>query len=236
MKIWTMTKNFARKLLSGNAYKQMVNSRDRAAHACGLYTWPTKSYEVWMLLQALLYLIQPNTLIEFGAGRSTFYLSEYAFKFRKKLVSFEQHFYYFIKLNLGLKFSMLPSGFVKHVPVKNGWYDLDAVKKSLRGITNIDFLFYDGPATPSFGDRSAEQFYTHILPLLKEVKFIIVDDVHRAKEDAIAAHLVNTLNLKRYNIDSKSNDTTLALLLDPECDKKIALLPLYIREFLVKAN
>jgi len=86
-------------------------------HSMGLISWATKSYEVWLILQNLLYLVKPETLVEFGSGRSTHYLAEYALKNSAKLLSFEQHLYYCLKVNLGLKFSFLPSGLVKYAPI-----------------------------------------------------------------------------------------------------------------------
>ena len=74
-------------------------------HSTGLLTWETKSYEIWLVLQNLLYLLKPKTLLEFGSGRSTNYLAEYALKFGAKFISIEEHFYYCLKVNLTLKLS-----------------------------------------------------------------------------------------------------------------------------------
>jgi len=204
-------------------------------HAVGLHTWPTKNYEIWVILQDLLYLIKPQELVEFGAGRSTNYLAEYAYKFQAKLVSIEQHFFYFVKLRIGFKCLFLPVRVIKYAPLRGCWYDVKRVKKYLEPLRNIDFLFYDGPTGTSKGDRNSEDFYIHVIPLLKNIKMIVVDDVHRDKENKIAQHLTRELKLKRYNVTYIHN-AQVAFLFSPAAEEKAAELPIYLKKLLVPAE
>lgn len=225
-----------KKALPSGAFGIYEAWKKKSDHARGLFTWPTKSYEVWMLLQSLLYLIRPKVLVEFGSGRSTYYLSEYAFKYHATLVSFEQHRFYYHKINKGLELSFLPTGVVKHAPLHRGWYDLNKVLKHLEMIDPIDFFFYDGPATPSGGDRSAECFFEHIVPRLKNVKLMIVDDIHREKENHIASRLANDLDLRKFNVYSDSDDTYSSMLFSKNSEKMILSLPDFLKKLLLPSD
>lgn len=79
-------------------------------HAIGLKVWSTKCYEFWLILQELLYLVEPKTIVEFGSGRSTSYIAEYIHKFGGNYISFEQHLYYYFKFNIALSFFFFPGG------------------------------------------------------------------------------------------------------------------------------
>ncbi len=181
-------------------------------HAVGIYHWPTKSYEAWITLQNLLYLIKPRTMVELGAGRSSHYLSEYAFKNDAAYVSFEQHLFYYWKLRRGLKAAFLPNHHIKYAPLKQDWYSPRRVRQYLRNFESIEFLFYDGPATPSGGSRNSAAFEEIIFPLLNQVKMVLVDDVHRELENRIAGKLCRRFRLHRYDLFSCSDDTRMAFL------------------------
>jgi len=201
-------------------------------HAIGLKTWPTKCYEFWLILQQLLYIVKPKTIVEFGSGRSTHYIAEYVHKFGGTFISFEQHLYYYFKFNIALSFLFLPWGFVRRVPLRGDWYDDRLIRKNLQGITNIEFLFYDGPAAIGKDRRDSKVFFSLIPPLLKDVKMIVVDDVHRPVEEMIAEHLKDTFCLKRYTIFSASDNTRIAILLNAQIAKKVELLPAYLQKCL----
>lgn len=204
----------------------------RHRHAIGLWVWPTKCYEFWLILQQLLYLVKPQTIVEFGAGRSTNYIAEYTNKYGGTYISFEQQLYYYFKFNLALSLLFLPWGTVRYAPIKGDWYDEKIVKKNLRGITNIEFLFYDGPTAASHGRRDSKKFFSTITPLLNDVKIIIVDDVQRSSENMIAQTLQDTYRLKRYNLCSICNQTRIAILLNQEVADKVTLLPSYLQQYL----
>lgn len=219
------------KLLARKIIRRLVvkEKEKKVEHALGVLTWPTKSFESWVLLQNLLYIIQPGTTVELGAGRSTFYLGEYAFKKKKVYCTFEQHRYYLYKLKLGLSLSFLPSHFVKYAPISGDWYDTKVVEKHLAGIDHIDFLYCDGPATPSNGYRGSKSFYDIIYPKLQQVKFVLLDDVHRPLENTMADELKNNFGMVRYNFHSESDDTLFAVMFSAEINKKVRkMLPEYM--------
>ncbi|MFH1640370.1 MAG: hypothetical protein ABIA66_00230 [Candidatus Omnitrophota bacterium] len=204
----------------------------RKRHSVGLKTWPTKCYEFWLILQQLLYLVEPKTIVEFGSGRSTNYIAEYIHKFGGNYISFEQHLYYYFKFNIALSFLFLPWGTVRYVPLKGDWYDAKVISKNLQGVANIDFLFYDGPVEMGKIRRDSKTFFRVITSFLKEVKIIVVDDVHRLHENAIAEKFKNAYHLKRYNLFSVCDNTRVAILLNEEAVKKVEFLPLFLQKLL----
>lgn len=204
----------------------------RRRHAIGLKIWPTKCFEFWLILQEMLYLVQPKTIVEFGSGRSTNYISEYVHKFGGNYLSFEQHLYYYLKFNIALFFLFLPWGTVRYAPLKSDWYNVEIVNRHLKGIKNIDFLFYDGPAILGKGSRASKSFFSTVTPFLQDVKMIVVDDVHRLEEQKVAQVLKDDYCLKRYYIYSICDHTRIALLLNQEAAEKIAQLPIYLQKHL----
>jgi hypothetical protein len=204
----------------------------RKRHAVGLKTWPTKCYEFWLILQQLLYLVEPKTIVEFGSGQSTNYIAEYVHKFGGNYISFEQHLYYYLRFNIALSFLFLPWGFIRYAPLKGDWYNEKAIKKNLQDVKNIEFLFYDGPAELGKVRRDSKMFFKVIPPLLEKVKVIVVDDVHRNHENMIADYLKETYHLKRYNLFSASDNTRIGILLNEEAVKKVKLLPLFLQKLL----
>lgn len=193
--------------------------------------WATKSYEVWLILQNLLYLIQPEKLIEFGSGRSTNYLVEYAYKFGKKVLSIEQNYRFYKINNRGLKFSFLPSNIVKYAPIKGNWYDEAKVKKYLDAMKGFDFLLYDGPAEFTTANRNSKKFYDLVVPALDNIKMIVIDDTHRKESESQAKYLAEKFNLVRYDMDyNKTN--TLTFLLSRESAKEVQKLPTYLYDLL----
>jgi hypothetical protein len=202
-------------------------------HSIGLVTWSTKSYEKWLILQNLLYLTRPAQLVELGAGRSTYYLAEYALKFSAKVVSIEQHLYYCLKINTALKLSFLPAGIVKYAPIRGDWYDVNRVKKYLLPFNNIDFLYVDGPTILSHGRRESRSFYNSIPPFLGKVKMIMVDDVDREESNEMAGYLRKGFSLKRYDVKGSEGEPVLAILLDCDAAKKVSELPSYLRNLLI---
>ena len=87
-----------------------------------LKTWPTKPMEFWTLLNFILIYTKPNSILELGSGRSTFYLYEYAIGYEKKLNSIEHNykFYRYIKKNLRSIFNN-DCDFVTFAPIKKNW-------------------------------------------------------------------------------------------------------------------
>ena len=89
----------------------------------GIKIWPTKTYEVWMVIQFLLYNTKPKNLLELGSGRSTHYFSEYASKFNCNLFSIEQNKSFIKKNIVGLKYSYLPIKGLYHIPISGDWFN-----------------------------------------------------------------------------------------------------------------
>lgn len=196
----------------------------------GHYIWPTKSYEIWLILQNLLYLVRPQKLVEFGSGRSTSYLAEYAFKFGKKVLSIEDNRHFYKTIKLGLKLSFLPSDIVKYVPINEDWYDEYKVKEYLNTIKGFDFLFYDGPDFAS-ADRNSKKFYDLVIPALNNIKTIVIDDTHFKECDNQAKFLSLKFNLIRYDI-TYNKGNTLTFLLSRENVRKVQKIPSYLKNLL----
>lgn len=204
-------------------------------YSFGVYTWVTKSYEVWLILQNLLYLIQPEKLIELGSGRSTNYLAEYALKFNKKVLSIEQNYHYCKRINNYLKLSFLPSKVVKYIPIQGDWYNEKKVKRYLDTMRNFDFLFIDGPSKYKSESRGSKKFYEIFAPALENIKLIVVDDTHRKESDDQAKFLAKKFNLTRFDI-SYNNTNILTFLIKNEFVREVQKLPFYLRDLLKIVN
>lgn len=193
--------------------------------------WATSSFEVWLLIQNLIFLIKPLKILEFGSGRSTNYLSEYAYKNNSDFISIEHNFYFYLRVKFGLNFSFLNPEYVKYVPLKNEWYNTIILEKLLGDYGDIDFFYIDGPKK----ERDPKIFYDYILPKLN-VKIIIIDDTHWENGDIMAEKISKMLNLKRYDVEYKAGiaDNKLALLLDQSSNMQIEKLPDYLKNMLVK--
>ena len=201
-------------------------------HSTGLYSWETKNFEFWTILQSLLSMCKPKTMVEIGSGKSTFYLNEYADKHDADIISIEQHPYYANKANLGLSLLSSKSGTVKYVPLDGDWYDADKFNTYIDSYDEIDFLFLDGPATPGGGKRDSIKFYDLLFSKLLNAKLIIVDDVHRDLDNDLANHLAKTIGLSRYTCDDykTSNVDKIAILVNSEMNDKLLTLPSYLLE------
>jgi predicted O-methyltransferase YrrM len=200
-------------------------------HTIGALTWATKSYETWLVLQNLLYLVRPKKLVEFGSGRSTHYLAEYALKFGAELISIEQNLAYCMKVNSALKLGFLPSGVVRHAPIRGDWYDVNVVEKSLASVGNFDFLFIDGPAEFGPCHRNSKKIYTSVFPRLDHIKMIVIDDVHLKECHDMALYLMKKHTLQRCDINYNGTNT-LAFLLGKGYSENFSKLPHYLRDLL----
>lgn len=135
--------------------------------------WPTKSFEFWAFLMGLLQRIEPETLLEIGSGRSTFYLAEYAHKQGKSFVSIEQSQEWAILTNALARFGGIEKEYVKRVPVgADGFFDDQMLRKSIP--ESADFLLLDGPNGARDSARQAELYKS----LAKMARVAIVDDIH----------------------------------------------------------
>ncbi|MDZ4656177.1 MAG: hypothetical protein SH868_01225 [Bythopirellula sp.] len=223
-------------LLGPKATDKIRQLYRRWRHSSGTLTWATKSYEVWLILQTELYLVQPRFMVEFGSGRSTNYLAEYAFKQGARLISIEEHAVYTKKANRVLSDSFLPDNLVHHIPVREDWYDPQQVEILLQPFAGkIDFLFLDGPSNVGPGERSSQAFAAYLLPKLAGLQLAVVDDVHRPECDAIARLLADTFGMTRHDVAyGKAN--LIAFLHTSTVAAKLEPLPDFLRQFMVQVN
>lgn len=176
-------------------YRRLLQFR----HNQGLIVWATKDFEVWLVLQWLLYSLQPKQMLELGAGQSTSYLAPYAHKLGAKFLSIEESAVYARRVNRALGYLLLAGNVVLHVPVKRGWYETAMVDAALRG-RELDFLFVDGPSEVFRAPRSSGMVARHVLPHLRNPRLIVVDDVHRPANDVLATELASRYGLVRYDM------------------------------------
>jgi predicted O-methyltransferase YrrM len=226
-------KTTLKQLLGKERAAKLRQAYDRWRHAAGTYTWATKSYEVWLVLQTELYLVRPRSLVEFGSGRSTSYLAEYAYKMGAQLTSIEEHAHYTKKANRLLRDSFLPDKYVHHVPVHNGWYDETKVSRLLQSLDSpIDFILIDGPSEVGTGDRASRCFKKCVVPLLDSVKIAVVDDVHRPECEVTAQELVDSFGLTRYDMRYGKRNA-IAFLHSREAEAALAQLPNFLKALFV---
>lgn len=218
----------------GYAWVKNVSTRTR--HAMGLKTWKTSSYEVWLMLQTQLYLVRPRTLFELGSGRSTSYLAEYAFKMGAQLLSIDEHRLYTRKTNRVLRDSFLPHDLVRHVPLRDNWYDAAVVNRLLDQLdAPIDFILVDGPSRFGGGDRGDRAFGRHVLPRLGAIELAVVDDVNRAECDATARQIQEAHALERFDM-AYGGKAAIAFLSSKRASKRLRALPPFLAEMLKPAG
>lgn len=199
--------------------------------------WATKSYEIWLLLQNILFLTKPKRILEYGSGRSTSYLSEYAFKNNAILISIEHNFYYYLKVKIGLNLSFLYPDYLKYVPLQDGWYNIKKLDNYLSDFEDIDFFYLDGPSNIYFEERDPEIFYKYMIPKLNNIKVVLIDDTHIENCNILTQKITSKLNLIRYDADYMAGITKnkLSILLDKNSDKLLAeSMPDYLKELLIK--
>lgn len=142
--------------------------------------WATKGIEFWTLFSCILLRTQPESLLEFGGGRSSTYMADYAARSRKPFVCIEQSDIWANKIRSDLKFMDIPQGSVKHAPTVKmdrgpDWYD-PAVVKAAIGDRAFDLVFVDGP---SGGGRNSPIGCDIILRAARSARLQFVDDVQR---------------------------------------------------------
>ena len=187
--------------------------------------WATKPLEFWSILSLILIKTKPDSILELGSGRSTFYLYEYAIQYNKKLESVEHNKTFLKFIQKGLKSIFGKNfNFINFVPIKNDWYDISKIT------TDFDFLFIDGPNTNSYLKNNNSTRYSNIaVEFLKDkvnnCKIIIVDDTHRKEE----VDFINSLNIKLrhieyayYNNPNEYNKPKLRIYYQPQYEEFIA--------------
>ena len=145
----------------------------------GIKVWPTKSYEVWLVIQFLLFSTKPKNLLELGSGRSTHYFSEYAYKCNCNLYSIEQNKNFVRKNTIGLKSSYLPINGLYHIPISGDWFDTKKLEKILKS-TTLDFILVDAPGgAGNSGTRNSQVGNEFLIKVCQSCSVIVYDDTHR---------------------------------------------------------
>ena len=145
----------------------------------GFKSWPTKSYDIWFFLQYILIKERPEKLVEFGSGKSTYYLAEYSQKCNKIFYSIEQNFIYLIRTWLGLRCSFLKNFRLIFAPIKGDWFDIKKLE-SIKNFKNADFLFIDGPGGAlNKGSRNSKKGLHFLKEFYPDSPTIIIDDLQR---------------------------------------------------------
>jgi predicted O-methyltransferase YrrM len=148
----------------------------------GAVQWGTKSFEFWTLLMVILAVERPKSIVEFGSGRSTSYLAEYAMKQGIPYASIEQNPVYARSVKRGLSNSFLDPRYLHHIPIaEDGWYEAEPLNRVVTAACEL--LFIDGPvgAQESIGKgvRSCERSDRWLAAAAATSTVLIVDDVHR---------------------------------------------------------
>ena len=144
----------------------------------GTLIWCTKGVSFWALLSAILIKTRPNSILEFGGGRSTTFLADYAFRFQKEGMTIEESKLWQRKITDDLKFMDLQGYSVHLAPLTTEteppWYDF-AVVESLIGHRTFDLVFVDGPARMTH--RCNPRGQNIIRTAARDARLIICDDV-----------------------------------------------------------
>lgn len=134
--------------------------------------WSTKSHDWWVLLGAVLKRLEPRSILELGAGRSSIYLSEYACKEGRSIVSIDEDPQWVAVVQLIARFGGLRDDFAHHVPLgADGYYDVELVEKLIT--EPPDFVYLDGPIQT----RSGLMNHPSLMELCANADVIVVDDI-----------------------------------------------------------
>jgi hypothetical protein len=175
----------------------------KGLQSVGVQTWGTKSFEFWTLLATTLWIVRPQSILELGSGRSTSYLGDYAQKEGARFVSIEQNRGFVRRVRIALRAGFVDPGCVHHVPVRDGWYDLERV----RAVTPrpCELLFVDGPVgeQESLGaaTRSDEAAVRWLLELAAETRAVVVDDLQRPENVDLADRLLAAAGAEPLYLD-----------------------------------
>jgi predicted O-methyltransferase YrrM len=178
-----------------------VATGETAPDPAALKIWGTKGGAFWTLLGAILLRARPASILEFGGGRSTTVLADYAVRQRVPLLCIEQSDEWRRKIEDDLRFMHIHrAGLVHHVPLAPtgsrgpGWYDPARVRALLAGRA-FDLVFLDGPQG---GARRNPEGQAVVAEAAREARLIIVDDVHRPYNLAVFRRLTERMGPRSH--------------------------------------
>jgi predicted O-methyltransferase YrrM len=142
--------------------------------------WETKGIHFWTVFGAILVKARPESILEFGGGRSTTLLADYASRARIRSVTIEQSEVWYRKIVSDLQFMSVRGTHVHHVPLTRPdadvpWYDFEAAQRLL-GERAFDLVFVDGPVGESRRNRRGQAL---VAKAARDARLIVVDDLHR---------------------------------------------------------
>jgi len=192
----------------------------RILYRTGHITWPTKSYEIWLFIQFLLFKSRPKVIVELGSGRSTHYFSEYCQKKGSSLLSIEQNKSYLRKNKVGLKSSFIKAEGLYHIPIKEDWFDVEKLNQIIAD-NRIDFILVDAPGGGGGGVRNSSIGNAFLKKITRQSSVIVIDDFHRNEvKRSVSVFLSDrkskyTSFLLSYNVsDNQQNE--ILFLVKPE--------------------
>ena len=204
--------------------KEIKNLGGQILRKRGILMWPTKPFEIWLLVFCILKKQNPATILELGSGRSTNFLAEYAFKKEKVFVSIEQNKHFVRKINKCLHEANIPHNYVKHVPIRADWFDEARFVKETTG-SKFDFIFIDAPGGIDFqGNRAS----TLGLKLMKEVMhddtFFIIDDTDRPEVKDALLNLCGSRKIVtiKYEVRGNCQRSEISLLIPKKIYSQIS--------------
>jgi len=129
-----------------------------------------------------------KTVLELGSGhRSTQQLSKMGYK----MISIEHDVNYL---------NYYESNYI-HAPMKEGWYDVDILRKKLEGL-KYDVILVDGPV--GVGNKSRLGFYDN-MELFDTSVPILIHDAERPGESELKEKLSTKLNRQWSILDDSVN-------------------------------
>lgn len=204
--------------------KKIKNLGGQILRKRGIVMWPTKPFEIWLLVFCILKQQNPGSILELGSGRSTNFLAEYAFKKEKLFVSIEQNKHFVRKINSCLREANIPHNYVKHVPIRADWFNEKRFVCETAKI-KFDFIFIDAPGGIDFqGNRAS----TLGLRLMKEVihddTLFIIDDTDRPEVKDTLLKLCGTRKIVtiKYEVRDNSQRSEMSLLVPSKIYSQIS--------------
>jgi len=169
--------------------------------------WGTKSFDIWLALNVLLQLSKPKNILEFGGGKSTRYFAEFTKASGANLLTIEESPVWLKRIKGDLKHDQLNPDVVSLVPLANNWYNIQTVESLTKDLP-WDFLLIDGPAKQHPRDSIIGTNFLEALS--KNLKTVVVDDLHRINNMARFHKLLMTRNqtgafFMAYSVGKKPN-------------------------------